>query len=661
MTTLDELLERSPVESVGIHDFGGLERLPDVIPNLRDHPLLPILIRTLSDFFSDRSVPLPSGISKPLVDVLCGCERPAIFRDSLDSVLQSAPLLDAFGCELAERILGLAVPPPSNASAVQALLASDALEIATELRLRKYCARWDLYARLSTYDPASGPQGDESYPRAVLRSVLACLEQWEEADDLVGIIRQIAGVEPASPTGGNPTTLLSDSDAGMALSRVETIRALRAKDRDQTLLHLQDAARFLRPAQTEDSERPDILVWSSIVSLLDQLITLGRVDDLCVIDVIRENTRELAHLDPMRYHWSGNRVAASHQAWAQLSVQLSFAQEHLSETSWYHAAETVHSIVNLYRVSSSTAVLCRSEDGESLHAIIAPVLEGGFAQNAALLKHLQDHVEELSHKTEEDSDDEDIRSELETAEQLLAQACERFSLNKGQRPKGVADGSLDSSGNTSAETDRVLAAVGQRIAADAFSLGTIVADQVYERMREAFSDSADYVHEVAEATDFVSGLLVRFIWDRNQLGESDAPYLYDDSASEEDLAQDLHSFLRASGLLGTITTEIRRVAGGRVDVQFAFPGFNLYVELKIDATKTPLTDKQAYLRQAATYTTVDQRISFLVVLRLVPEKRMVPPHFSDAIEVVTVNDADGKPRHVGVFELPGARTKPSSM
>lgn len=308
MATLDQLLERSAIGSVEIQDFGGLERLPDVIPNLKDHPLLPILIRTLSEFSSNRSVPLPSSISKPLVDALCGCERPAIFRDSLDSVLQSAPLLDAFGGELAERILGLAVPPLANASAVQALLASDALEVATELRLRRYCARWDLYARLSAYDPTSGPLGDESYPRAVLRSVLACVEQWEEADDLVGIMRQIAGVEPVSPNGGNPATLLSDSDAGMALSRVETIRALRAKDRDQTLFHLQNAARFLRPAQAEDSERPDILVWSAIVSLLDQLIRLGRVDDLCVIDTIRTNTRELAHLDPMRY--SGNRTSS---------------------------------------------------------------------------------------------------------------------------------------------------------------------------------------------------------------------------------------------------------------------------------------------------------------------------------------------------------------
>lgn len=661
MRPLDRLLERESLESFDIEDFGGLEGLPGIIPSLKDHPLLPVLVRVLAEYYSATPFALPSSIAKPLLNTLCESERPAIFRDVADLVLQSAAFLDALGTDLAQRVLKLATPPAANTTAVQALLAADALEIATELRLRKYCARWDLYAHLSSYDATTGPPDDESYPRAVLRSIVACVEHWEEADDLVKVLKRVAGIEVGPHIEAIVPERLSDSDTGMALSRVETLRALRAQDREQALLHLQNALRYLRTARAEDDARADIAAWNSVVILLTQLITSGRVVEPFVIDSIRENTRELMHFDPKRYHWFGDRVAASRQAWAQLSVQLHSAHSRLSETSWYHAAETVHCIVNLYRVTSSTKVLCRTEDGESLHKIIAPTLEGGFADNVALLKHLQDHVTELKSKTQVSDLSEGDQCELQVAEQLLGKACERFSLDHREDPKAVAGAPITGSGDASAATERVLAAVEQRKTAEDFSLGSLLADEVYERMRMDFAGSPDYVDAVAEATDLVSGLLVRFVWDRNQLGESDAPYLYDQSAHEEDLANDLHNFLRGSGSLGAITTEIRRVAGGRVDIQFGFPGFNLYVELKVDSTKKAIRDKQAYLRQAASYTVADKRISFLVVLRLASEKRMMPPHLSDAVQVVTVNDSEGKPRHVGVFELPGARTKPSSM
>ncbi|WP_028643563.1 hypothetical protein [Nocardioides sp. URHA0020] len=92
-----------------------------------------------------------------------------------------------------------------------------------------------------------------------------------------------------------------------------------------------------------------------------------------------------------------------------------------------------------------------------------------------------------------------------------------------------------------------------------------------------------------------------FLFDRSSVGPSEAPSLYNPAASEEDLARDLRTFVRGSGYLNGVDTEVRHVGGGRVDMWFAFPGLNLYVELKQDSTEEPVPDKSSYLNQAAAY------------------------------------------------------------
>jgi hypothetical protein len=99
--------------------------------------------------------------------------------------------------------------------------------------------------------------------------------------------------------------------------------------------------------------------------------------------------------------------------------------------------------------------------------------------------------------------------------------------------------------------------------------------------------------------DLISEFLIRFLWDRNQLGENEVPCLY--------------------------------------------------------------TDKRAYLGQSASYTVGDQRIGFLLVLKLLPEKRALAPHLSQCLEVVEVLDSDGQPRHIAAITVSCSRTMPSSM
>ncbi len=143
-----------------------------------------------------------------------------------------------------------------------------------------------------------------------------------------------------------------------------------------------------------------------------------------------------------------------------------------------------------------------------------------------------------------------------------------------------------------------------------------------------------------------------FLHDRERATSATRPYLFDQEAVEEDLARDLQDFLVGCGQLGGVRTEVRRVGGGRVDIEFAFPGFNLYVELKADSTTVPLGDKSAYLRQTASYQSTDVRVGFLLVLRILRPKS-VATHLNDNVEAVRVADAGGRMRHVIAFTLSG--------
>jgi hypothetical protein len=448
---------------------------------------------------------------------------------------------------------------------------------------------------------------------------------------------------------------------------------LRCTDNGTTSKLLDDAVRYLGPALDND-DRPDAEVAADLARLLQDLLTSGTISDPDIIDRVSDNVRELLHLDPGRDHWVRNRVAASHVAWSKLVVQLSEAHQHLAEVSWYRAAAVIDDIVDLYRTTNSSRIYCRAEDGAAVHAIVTPTLEAGFAEQASLLRHLEDHVRHLEDHVRHL---EDLKREGQATPQQLEDlpvaidlrdaAVEQFRDPKGGIDlKGVADGpgaireSPAEPTETSDAISRIGAAVRRRRAGQLNSTSLVV-DELLERARAGFANSLDYHEDVAEATDLITHLLVTFLWDRNQLGEREADYLYREDAAEEDLASDLHTFLRGSGQLGSVTTEVRHIAGGRIDIQFGFPGFNLYVELKKDATKVPVPDKRSYLGQAASYQVADKRIGFLLVLKLLPEKKELAPHLLDCLEVVEVLDAGGKPRHVAAVTLSGARTKPSDM
>jgi hypothetical protein len=677
VTFLAELLEASNTRALTFDDFGGLTAIAERLPTMVGHPLLVAVTEILDSHMTTSQARLPSDVAAALHEALRDTENPAIYRDAVDHVLGSPALLTALGTQLAESSLEQGGQPATDASPLEVLRAADALEVAVQLRLANWANRWDLFGCLDAYTGRSTDRPNDVYARAVLRGTVACIEQWDGTEDLIPVARRVAGLDPPTvgpraeaqlwtiiPDARGEDGGVGDSDTGFALARIATLQALRSHDRNVTLGHLAAATRFLAPALAED-ERPDVAVAADVATLLSNLITTGTIGDPDLVDRLSNNVRELVHLDPDRQHWVRDRAAASHTAWAQLARNLADAHEKLEKPSWYQAAAVIDGIVDLYRTTSSIRAYRRNADGVAVNTIIAPTLEQGFAAQASLLHHLDAHVTWLEDTVEQGHATEQQAEDLPVATALRDAAQERFENPPESRPKGTAGDPTGPTGTTPADTstpeERVTAAVDLRCRSARFTLGNLVADELLERARDGFSKSPDYVGEVAEATDLITGLLIRFLWDRNQIGESEAPYLYDEDASEKDLANDLHQFLRGSGSLGSVTTEVRRVAGGRVDIKFGFPGYSLYVELKVDDTKVPVPDKKAYLGQAASYTVADQRVGFLVVLKLLPAKKALPPHLSDCLEVVEVIDTNGKPRHIAAITLSGARTKPSDM
>ncbi len=520
------------------------------------------------------------------------------------------------------------------------------------MRLAGWADRWDLFALLADI---SGP-APAAYARAVARAIVSCIEAWPEALSLLPALRRLAGLDkpasghagPAAPDDGQ------QSDFGLALARIAVVRALRAADAPAALASLSEAVTLLAPALADD-DRVDIAITADIVVLLRDLLTTGRIHDQALRTRLADNIAAHRHFEPHQTHWIADRTAASHAAWSKLAVQLAAAHQRLAEPSWYSVPAAIDDIIDLYRTSRSTRAYRRAEDDTAVRDIIAPTLEAGFAANAALLRHLQDHVDHLQNVIDHGTATSQQAADLPTAILMRDAAITRLGTAGATSPETPATADHGPS------ADRVAVSAEVMRQASRLTTGNVLADTILERTRDGFAGSPDYEGDVQIAADFVTHLLVTFIFSRTALGEKEAPYLYDAQADEEMLARDLQDFVSASGQLGNVRTEVRHIAGSRTDMEFSFPGFNLYVELKADSTKTPLGDKKAYLGQSAAYQVASKRIGFLLVLRLLPDRKHLAPWLGDAVEVVTVQDGSAEPRHIAAITLTGARTKPSAM
>lgn len=593
-----------------------------------------------------------------LADAIVATTSPTLFADAAQLFLASSDLLEAAGEHFGIAVLAQAAPPGTGATGPEVLRAADALEVATQLRLGGWAPRWDLFALLTTYE-GTGPA---TYARAAMRAVQASFEQWEEAGDLLPVAHRIAGL------GDDEAESVSSSDFGVMLARVALLQALRAGDHEKALRHIDDALVALAAALTHD-DRPDAHVTANIARLLQGLIETQTVDPTVVSDLAK-GVRELRHLRYSRGHWTGEVTGATWAAWKLLADRLAGAQRRFAEPSWLHAVPVIDDLVDLYRTSGSRTGLRRDEDGRAIQVLVAPVVESGFANEVGLFNVLRQRVAEMEAAVAAGTATAGELADLPAAIDIRDAAARRLAAGAPVlHPKATAGAELPAdkdpldaatSGNIDVE-GRLWSAARRRHRTE-LANASLPVNQALERIWDDLDESTDYRAQngLADAVDLVTALLMSFLFDRSAVGPSEAPYLFDAAASEEDLARDLRTFVRGSGYLHGVDTEVRHVGGGRVDMRFSFPGFNLYVELKQDSTEDPVPDKRSYVSQAATYQAAEPRVGFLLVLKKTPKKTPAAS-VNDWAQVVETTDAEGAPRHVVAMTLAGSRTVPSNM
>lgn len=673
--------------------LGGWERLAQEADGLADSPVLPPLVHLVTHEAANaggRTDSYPEAMRR-VSKAITSTTRPTILIDSLDALLASGPALTQVGAALAksledavEAFLDLE-DPDSRA----ALRAAGALEARTRLALSGIGSSFALLALLERFD-APLPK---TLGTAVVRAVGVAVDHWPHAASLAKVVRLVAGIDP--PIGRpRPGAAPEDiaSDAAWVLAGIELVGALRAADLPLMRRGLDASAGYLQVAW-DSYEREDASILLTVVevlcSLLDESSQRSDVEALSISQLEPHALGELAervrHINVTSMglnHWYGDPKRAALLAWSHLADDLGRLREEFERDSFYKAEVVVDDLLQIYMGSRSTAVVSHEEDIDGLLRLVQPVIESGFARKAGLLSNLEDHTYALAQEAETAAGEREREiSEKLTVAQGVLQAAKAQALagaGPGKGGSGTATASLpqplnqlippgsmaatELAENMTQEALAELARVVNDATIGRHSLNLVEAG-VYSTIQTHLAACPDYVGEQKHAVDEVLRLIIQFVSSRINAQSDLYPYLFDSKAVERDIHKDLLDFLR-SGSHGAITDyETQHVGGGRIDLRLRFSGFGICIEMKVDLTRKPLSDKQAYLKQAVTYQTTDIRIGFLVALRHKAFDPTGPPPHLAALIGHTMFDVDGDPapRHIVTVDVPGSRTKPSKM
>lgn len=617
--------------------------------------------------------------------------NPAILTASLETLLTSGPALNEVGAALAKALEDavqefLDSPDPDGRAALRT---AGVLEARTRLALCEIGSPFALPALLARFDaPMPKPLGT-----AVVRAVGVAVDRWPHTASLAGVVRLVAGIDPPvgrSRPGADPEDVASD--AAWVLAGIELVSALRAADLPLMLRNLKASAGYLQVAW-DTYERDDASILLTVVEVLCALLeesslrpdvdalSTSRLEPHALADLV-ERVRRINVTAMGLNHWYGDPKRAALLAWSQLADDLGKLREEFKRDSFYKAEVVVDDLLQIYMGSRSTEVVSHEEDIDGLLRLVQPVIESGFARTAGLLSNLEDHTHALKQEGATAVGDRarEVTEKLAAAQAVLqaAKAQALAGAGPGKGGSGTAIASLPQPlnqlvlpGSTAAielteklspEALAELAKVVSDATIGRHSLNLIEAE-VYATIQTCLEASPDYAREPKDAVDDVLRLIIQFVSSRTNAQSDLYPYLFDPTAVENHIHKDLLDYLK-SGSHGAITEyEVQHVGGGRIDLRLKFSGFSICIEMKVDSMKQPLSDKQAYLKQAVTYQTTDIRIGFLVSLRHKAfDPTGAPPHLSALIGHTLFDvPGDSAPRHIITVGVPGSRTRPSDM
>ncbi|WP_157563134.1 hypothetical protein [Micromonospora chokoriensis] len=682
-----------PPDINALTSLGGWERVASDGAAMADSavltPLVALVVQDAADP-ANRTSAYTAAMSA-VTTAITRTKNPSVFADSLNTLL-SCP------AALAESRIGLATELEDIVRSFCKLLnptdraaqrAADALEGLTRLSLTDDDPPFDLFALLKKFDaPAPKPVAI-----AVIRAVGTVVDHWPHAASLARVVRLVAGMD--RPSGAvqhdvDPEDVASD--AAWALAGIELIDALRASDLAAMAMHLEASAAYLDTAR-DNYEREDADILLAVVQLLLSLLQQSGVPPTVTslatphlepqaLEHLSERVRRINVTSIGLNHWYGDPKRAALAAWSRLADDLGRLRQEFDRNSFYKAAVVVDHLLQIYVGSRSVEVVRREDDIDGLLSLVQPIIETGFARTAGLLSNLEDHTEELEQRVSAATtvDQQVILSEQLEAARAVLTAARSHALGgagQGKGGGGTADmplppplSQLVPAGSRAANDLGTLSEVTLGELARAIDDRTIgrrslnlIETEIFSRIRAALASSPDYRHEAAITIDELLRIVIRFVTTRTNRQSDRFPYLFDPAAKEDSIHHDLDGYLTLSDLGSTVEYEVQHVAGGRIDLRLKFDGFAIHIEMKVDSTKVPMSDKTAYLKQAAAYQGTDIRIGFLVALR---HKAFDPtgpaPHLSELIGHTTFDiEGDRTPRHIITVQVPGSRTKPSDM
>lgn len=668
--------------------LGGWELMAAEAPSLVDSNLLPPLIHIVGTVVqSNNGIDGPATLAiSSLAQTAVRATSPSAFSDCLEVFLGSPAMLPSAAAELTAGLEGVirAAYAVDGLDDREARRSADALEGLTRLALGGFVSRFELLGHLERFRrPAPS-----TLAISIMRSIGSAIDQWPEASSLADVVRIQAGaIAGDGPPAEGWDASRVESDAAWILATIAMVEALRADERGVVAARLDAAFAFLTEG-ADRHERDDAAVLVRVVTLVRALLSPGGargetlIATVCTPDWMAELRADIQTVtigSTGLEHWYGDRKQDALVAWAHLAQDLDGMRDTFERESLYQADVVINDLLEIYLGSRTYSVTRRVSDDRALLDVIQPVVEAGFAATAGLMRNLADHVDELTRRVGEEGS-EDLVRQLGAAEQVLSaarQCREDAASGKGSGGPGTDPvppllGKLFPSGTPaslqgidSGDLDRLVEALeANRPPAAGLSL---METGIVNQMRSALASGPDYVEERAAAVDAVLVQVVRFLAIRSNGQESTYPYLFDPSAKEAALHADLLGYLKTGPLAQMADPEVVDVGGGRVDIRIKFDGFSVYLEIKANDTKVALSDKDAYLEQAAAYQATDIRIGFVVALRhkslqmwgAQPHITLLVNHMLVDIDTGVVGEVDT--RSLILIDVPGGRRAPSSM
>lgn len=666
-----------------VERLGGWQRVANELPGAANDSMSVVLIRIIARDAVAGGVAAIS-VLPAIVDEVLAMESPAGFAESLDALLGSPTVLDAVGDRLTEGLLEIvsAVSTLADPSMREVSRAADALESATRATVGGYGPQFALLAALERFR-APVPK---RLATAVLRSVGTAVDYWPAAASLTRVVEVVAGL--TSPTG--PQIASADpedvaSDASWVLANIKLITALRADTKMEMLDHFDSSVSYLLLGK-ETYDRDDAKILAPVVAAVGALTRAE--PSVAVLKEALPSADEVALLVKQQVqfnltlsgfdHWYADMKRQLTAAWLMLLDDLERARGQLAQAAFYRPEASIDDLLQVYRASRSVKVVRRREDFDGVLDVVQPVIEAGFASNAAFVANLGVYTSELAKRLDSVGDDEraELTEQHQVAAQVLAEA--RTVLVRGN-PPGKGDG-----GTATAPLPRQLDQIfgsDPDIVADLRELKqntlvrlveaventsaarhlTLQESHILRSLESALTASPEYVGAVKAAVDEIVFAMVRFVGSRQNAQESRRPYLFNPDANEDALHEDLYDYL-SFPFGASVDIEVQQVGGGRADLRVRYTGFSVYLELKSDDTLKPLAEKGAYLNQAATYQATDVRIGFVVALRVKAFPQAgAHPHLTSLFTHATVDVAgDTEPRHLVLVEVPGNRSSPAA-